>query len=131
MKSQITTQSAVKARRRKENLVGYLFIAPWLVCFLAFTALPFLASFVLSFTEYNMLSAPKFVGFQNYIRMFTNDKLFTTALGVTFKFVFVSIPLRLIFALLVAMILKRESKAVPFYRVIYYLPSILGGSVAV
>ena len=78
-----------------------------------------------------MLSAPKFVGFQNYIRMFTNDKLFTTALGVTFKFVFVSIPLRLIFALLVAMILKRESKAVPFYRVIYYLPSILGGSVAV
>ena len=89
MKSQITTQSAVKARRRKENLVGYLFIAPWLVCFLAFTALPFLASFVLSFTEYNMLSAPKFVGFQNYIRMFTNDKLFTTAVGVTLKFVFV------------------------------------------
>lgn len=131
MKNQVAAGSAAKARRRKENLIGYLFIAPWLACFLAFTAVPFLASFVLSFTEYNMLSAPKFIGLQNYVRMFTQDKLFTTALGVTFKFVFISIPLRLIFALLVAMILKRDSKAVPFYRVIYYLPSILGGSVAV
>ncbi len=124
-------------RRRKpgkgkyDNLVGYLFVGPWLVCFLAFTAIPFLASFVLSFTEYNMLSNPTFIGLANYVKLFTQDKLFLTSLGVTFRFVFLSIPLRLVFALLVAMILNRDSKAVPFYRVVYYLPSILGGSVAV
>lgn len=126
--------ASVTARRLKgsgNNLMGYLFIGPWLICFLAFTAIPFVASFVLSFTEYNMLSNPVFVGLQNYIDLFTKDNLFATSMGVTFKFVFISIPLRLIFALLVAMILNRKSKAVPVYRVVYYLPSILGGSVAV
>lgn len=118
-------------RTSHDNLIGYLFVGPWLICFLAFTAIPFLASFALSFTEYNMLSSPAFIGLANYVKLFTQDKLFTTALGVTFKFVFISIPLRLMFALLVAMILNRDSKAVPFYRVVYYLPSILGGSVAV
>ncbi|RHP32059.1 carbohydrate ABC transporter permease [Lachnotalea sp. AF33-28] len=122
---------ANKSQMRKNTLLGYLFIGPWLICFLAFTALPFAASFFLSFTEYNMLSVPKFIGFSNYIRLFTQDNLFMTSLGVTFKFVFISIPLRLLFALMVAMILNRDSKAVPIYRVIYYLPSILGGSVAV
>ncbi len=126
--------SSLRTKRRRRSgsgWIGYLFIGPWLICFLAFTAIPFVASFFLSFTEYNMLSAPKFIGLDNYIEMFTNDNLFSTSMGVTFQFVFVSIPLRLIFALLVAMILNRKSKAVPFYRVVYYLPSILGGSVAV
>lgn len=121
----------MKSLLSKKNMMGYLFIGPWLLCFLAFTAIPFAASFILSFTEYNMLSKPKFVGFENYIRMFTGDKLFTTSLAVTFRFVFIAIPLRLAFALLVAMILNRDSKAIPLYRVVYYLPSILGGSVAV
>ena len=123
--------SALAARQQLQNRMGYLFIGPWLICFLSFTAIPFVASFALSFTDYNMLSAPVFVGLANYIRMFTKDRLFMTALTVTFKFVLLAIPLRLCFALVVAMILKRDSKAVPFYRVIYYLPSILGGSVAV
>ena len=126
--------SSLRTKRRRRSgssWIGYLFIGPWLICFLAFTAIPFVASFFLSFTEYNMLSAPKFIGLDNYIEMFTNDNLFSTSMGVTFQFVFVSIPLRLIFALLVAMILNRKSKAVPFYRVVYYRPSILGGSVAV
>lgn len=121
----------MRKRRRKENLIGYLFIGPWLVCFLAFTAVPFVASFFLSLTEYDMLSAPKFVGLDNYIKMFTSDRLFKQSLGVTFKFVFISIPLRLLFALIVALILNRDSKMIPLYRIVYYLPSILGGSVAV
>ena len=78
-----------------------------------------------------MLSAPTFVGLSNYVKLFTGDKLFKTSLGVTFRFVFIAIPLRLAFALLVALILNRQSKMVPLYRVVYYLPSILGGSVAV
>lgn len=131
MKKDSYKKKHFQLQNQKNNLFGYLFIGPWLICFLAFTALPFVASLVLSFTEYNMLSSPKFVGLQNYIKLFTQDRLFTTSLSVTFQFVFISIPLRLMFALLVAMILNRNSKAVPFYRVVYYLPSILGGSVAV
>ena len=105
---------------------------PWLVGFLCFTLVPFLMSFVLSFTNFNILSPDtKFVGFDNYVKLFTQDKLFIKSLKVTFKFAFISVPLRLIFALLVAMILNRKSRAVPVYRVVYYLPSIIGGSVAV
>ncbi len=126
-----TLSVTMRRRRRKENLIGYFFIGPWLICFLAFTAVPFVTSFFLSLTEYDMLSAPKFVGLKNYVRMFTSDKLFRQSLGVTFQFVFISIPLRLLFALIVALILNRDSKAIPLYRVVYYLPSILGGSVAV
>ena len=131
MKSAITLSQAERVRRRGDNLMGYLFIGPWLLCFLAFTLVPFVISFVLSFMDYNMLSAPAFVGAANYVKLFTADKLFRTALGVTFRFVFIAIPLRLAFALMVAMILNRRSRMVPIYRVVYYLPSILGGSVAV
>ena len=118
-------------RDLRDNLVGYLFIGPWLFCFLAFTLIPLLTSVVLSLMEYIMLGAPIFVGFRNFVDLFTEDQLFGKSLGVTFEFVFLAIPLRLAFALLVALILNRESKAVPIYRVVYYLPSILGGSVAV
>ena len=131
MNRRAAVSKTLRDRQRSENLVGYFFIGPWMLCFLAFTLIPFVVSFALSFTEYNMLSDPKFVGLENFIRMFTKDRLFTKSLGVTFKFVFIAIPLRLAFALIVALILKRESKAVPLYRVVYYLPSILGGSVAV
>lgn len=114
------------------NTTGYFFILPWLIGFLAFTLVPFIMSFVLSFTNYNILSPnTKFVGLDNYIKLFTNDQLFLKSLEVTFKFAFISVPLRLIFALFVAMILNRKSKAIGIYRVVYYLPSIIGGSVAV
>ena len=131
MRQAVTLTPAMRSRRRRETGVGYLFIGPWLICFLAFNLIPFLISFVLSFMDYNMLSNPTFVGLANYVKLFTGDKLFKTSLGVTFRFVFIAIPLRLAFALLVAMILNRESRMVPVYRVVYYLPSILGGSVAV
>ena len=127
------TRALSHHRRRKirDNWIGYVFIGPWLLCFLAFTLVPLLSSVVLSMMDYNMLSDPTYTGFKNFIDLFTEDQLFGKSLGVTFEFVFLAIPLRLVFALLVALILNRESKAVPIYRVIYYLPSILGGSVAV
>ena len=129
--TQVSLSPALRRRRLTETGIGYLFIGPWLFCFLAFNLVPFVISFVLSFMDYNMLSAPTFVGLSNYVKLFTGDKLFKTSLGVTFSFVFIAIPLRLAFALLVALILNRQSKMVPLYRVVYYLPSILGGSVAV
>ncbi|MBS6643405.1 MAG: sugar ABC transporter permease [Clostridiaceae bacterium] len=114
------------------NTTGYFFIMPWLIGFLAFTLVPFVMSFVLSFTDFNILSPDtEFVGMDNYIKLFTQDKLFLKSLQVTFKFAFISVPLRLIFALFVAMILNRKSRMVGIYRVVYYLPSIIGGSVAV
>lgn len=115
-----------------QNVVGFVFIMPWLVGFLCFTLVPFVMSLILSFTNFNILSQDtRFIGLDNYIKLFTEDKLFLKSLKVTFKFAFISIPLRLIFALFVALILNRKSRAVPVYRVVYYLPSIIGGSVAV
>ncbi|NCC07212.1 MAG: sugar ABC transporter permease [Clostridia bacterium] len=114
------------------NVEGYIFILPWLIGFFCFTLLPFIISFVLSFTDYNILEKEtNFIGLANYIKLFTEDRLYLKSLAVTFKFALISVPLRLIFALAVAMILNRKTKAIPAYRVMYYLPSIIGGSVAV
>lgn len=133
----ITENKAVKRRKplseilSSDNISGYVFIGPWLIGFFAFTLIPILASLYFSFTNYDMLSAPKFVGFDNYIKMFTNDEKFVKSIGITFFFVFVSVPLRLIFALAVAMLFTRHSRMVGIYRAVYYIPSIIGGSVAV
>ncbi|NHN28974.1 carbohydrate ABC transporter permease [Paenibacillus agricola] len=119
------------AREWKRTLIAYGFISPWLIGFLVFIIGPMLASLYFSFTQYDMLSDPQWVGFDNYIEMFTSDKRFMAALKVTLMFVLVSVPLKLIFALLVAMIFNVDRKGVTVYRTLYYIPSILGGSVAV
>lgn len=121
----------IKQKLNRESTAGYVFILPFIIGFLAFTIIPIFFSFALSFTSYDVLSAPKFIGIDNYVQMFTNDSKFWKSMGVTFYYALVSVPLRLIFALLLAMILVRPSKASGVYRAIYYLPSIMGGSVAV
>lgn len=115
----------------KENIVGYIFIMPWLLGFVGFTLIPVLSSMVLSLTKYDLLSPPTFIGFKNYITMFTADKLFFKSLGITFAFVIISVPLRLAFALGVAMLFNRASRLIAVYRAVYYIPSIVGGSVAI
>src|SRR5699024_8866036 len=84
-----------------------------------------------SFCDYDILSLPVFVGLKNYIEMFTQDEVFWHSVKATFYFALVSVPLRLVFALIVAMILVKPTKLTGFYRAAYYLPSIIGGSVAV
>ena len=84
-----------------------------------------------SFCDYNILTPAVFSGADNYVKMFTDDPTFWQTIGVTFYFALVSVPLRLIFALIVALILLKTTKATGFYRAAYYLPSIIGGSVAV
>ena len=113
-----------------ENVAGYLFIGPFVIGFLAFTLIPILASLYFSFTNYDLLSKPVFNGIANFKAM-VSDELFWKSLGVTFHYAFVSVPLRLIFALLVAMLFNRKAKCVRIYQLVYYLPSIVGGSVAV
>ena len=117
---------------RQHNLVGYLFISPWLIGFFAFVFLPILASFVLAFTDYDILSGSfDWVGFKNFDRMFTGDRRYWRSVNATFYYVFASVPLRLAFALFVAMILNSGRRLVSVYRASYYAPSVVGGSVAV
>ncbi|MBT2653959.1 sugar ABC transporter permease [Bacillus sp. ISL-18] len=123
----------VTARKRamKENIKGYLFISPFVVGFLAFTFIPILVSLYLSFTKYNLFSAPQWIGLENYKKMFTADPRYWQSLKVTLIYVFAGVPLRLAFALLIAAILNTASRAVGLYRSLFYLPSLIGGSVAV
>ena len=114
-----------------QNRAAYVFLAPWLVGFFVLTLGPMIASLYLSFTDYELFTAPKWVGTENYHRMFFDDRRFAQALQVTTTYVLLSVPLKLIFALAVAMILNRGIGGLGIYRSIYYLPSLLGGSVAV
>ena len=90
-----------------------------------------LISIYYSFTNFNLLNDAKFIGFNNYIRLFTTDDLFWQSLKVTFIYVLFLVPLRLAFALFVAMLLNKKHKGLGLYRTIYYIPSIIGGSIAV
>ncbi|WP_375340419.1 carbohydrate ABC transporter permease [Lacrimispora amygdalina] len=115
----------------KESTAGVVFSLPFIIGFLLFMVVPMGISFYYSLCDYNILSPPVFTGLNNYIKMFNDDNVFYKTIGVTFYFAFVSVPLRLIFALMVALLLLKSSKATGFYRAFYYLPSIIGGSVAV
>lgn len=119
-----------KASQTYKNFTGYAFISPWLVGFFAFTIIPILTSIYYSFTDYDILKAPIFTGLENFRRM-VNDELFWKSLKVTFTYAFSSVPLRLVFALFIAMLLNRKAHLLRFHQTVYYLPSILGGSIAV
>jgi len=125
------TEKKQKPKGDYNNLAGYAFISPWLIGFILFTVVPMGASLVLSFTQYDLLSPPKWIGLENYKTMFTNDERFVSALKATFSYVFAAIPLRLIFALFVAMLFVKSRKLVSVYRAAFYIPSLIGGSVAV
>jgi len=116
---------------RKDKIAPYLFLLPWLIGFFVITLGPMLYSLYLSFTNYSLLGKPSWVGLDNYIKMFTNDPKYLDSVRVTLVYVFVSVPLQLAFALLLALILNRGLRGLPLYRSIYYLPSLIGASVAI
>ncbi len=117
-------------REKRNNIMGYLFISPWLIGFFIFILFPIVASFFLAFTRYDVLSPPRWIGIGNWLRLL-EDRRYHNSLRATFYYVFTAVPLRLIFALLVAMLLKPPTRATSIYTGIYYLPSLIGGSVAV
>jgi pectin-derived oligosaccharide transport system permease protein len=124
------------ARRRpgrspRSDRVAYLFLAPWFVGLVALTAGPLIGSLYLSFTDFNLLQAPTWAGVGNYVRMFTDDPRYLQSLEVTFVYVALTVPLQLGFALAVAMLLNRQLRGMAWYRSVYYIPSLLGGSVAI
>mgnify|MGYP000858723839 CR=1 FL=1 len=120
-----------KRYKPADNAAGYLMLAPWLVGFAFMWLAPALISIYYSFTDFNLLNSPKLIGFANYVRIFTADKTFYQALKVTFLYVLILVPLRLAFALFVAMLLNKNHKCLGLYRTFYYIPSIIGGSIAV
>lgn len=127
------TKKAAAAKRPRldaETKAGLAFTSPFIIGFLLFMIVPMMISLYYSLCDYNILSAPVFVGLKNYIKMFSDEVFFKT-IGVTFFYALISVPLRLAFALLVAMLLLNSSRLTAFYRAAYYLPSIIGGSVAV
>ncbi len=114
-----------------DNAVAYLLMAPWLLGFVGMWLVPAVISIYYSFTNFNLLNTPQFIGLSNYTRAFTQDKTFVQALKVTFIYVLVLVPLRLTFALFVAMLLNKKHRGLGLYRTLYYVPSIIGGSIAV
>ena len=113
------------------DLTAYLFLAPWLFGFVVFTLGPVLASLYLSFTKFDLLTAPVWIGAENYVRMFTGDYRFYQALKVTFTYLLFEVPLKLAFALLIATMLDKAVRGGGIYRALFYIPSLLGGSVAI
>ena len=115
----------------RDNVAGYVFILPFIIGLLVFTLIPFLTSLYLSFTEYNILSPAKWIGLDNYKEMFFEDPLFWISFKVTFKFAFIQVPIKLAVSLLVALILAKATRLTGFYRSAFYIPSLMGGSVAI
>jgi multiple sugar transport system permease protein len=119
------------ARSVQRNAAGYLFLTPWLIGFFGLTLGPTIASLYLSFTDYDLLTPPRWAGLKNYTFALFSDSRLRTALSVTFTYVIWSVPLKLAAALALAMALDRSVRGVSFYRAVFYLPSLLGASVAV
>ncbi|MCX6018476.1 MAG: sugar ABC transporter permease [Chloroflexi bacterium] len=111
---------------RREALIGYVFISPWLIGFLVFLAGPILASLGLSFTQYKPGQIPIWVGLANYVRMF-GDELFYLSLSVTTKYTLISVPLGLAIALGLALLLNQKVPGQRFFRTVFYVPSLISG----
>lgn len=134
----------------RRNAVAYMFLTPWLLGFLVLTVYPMGYSLLLSFTDYDFTApaSTQWIGLGNYVKMFGSvfglseftastgevmrvDPYYMQSLSVTFTYVFASVPLKLAFALAIAMLLNQKLRGVPFYRAVYYIPTLLGGSIAI
>jgi multiple sugar transport system permease protein len=110
--------------KRQEAIAGFVYISPWLLGFMAFTAFPFLASFYLSFTDYTVISEPRFAGFANYVEALSGDDLFWGSLRRTFTYAVVGVPLGILGSLACALLLNQGLKANTLFRVLFFLPSL-------
>jgi multiple sugar transport system permease protein len=116
--------------RAREAVAGYVFLLPWLVGFLGLVLGPMVASLWLSLTKYDLLTPPRWIGGQNYLDLLT-DPRYLQSVRVTLTYVGLAVPLRLVFALLLALVLNRGLRGLDLYRAIFYVPSLLGASVAI
>lgn len=115
--------------KRLRSFHGYIYILPWLIGFFVLTLYPFIQSLIYSFTNYDIFHY-EFVGLQNYIDIFTSDKIFSNSLSRTLLYTVITVPLKLFVALMIATLLTRPLKGIGLFRTIFYMPSLLGSSVA-
>ncbi len=111
--------------QRKEEWAGILFASPWLVGFLLFMAFPIFASLYMSFTSYDMITAPEWIGIANYEVLFTSDPIFWKSLWNTIYYVIFTVPLNLVIGILIAMLMNQKVLGMRFYRTIFYLPNVV------
>lgn len=121
-------KSSLNARR---GYKAYIYILPWLIGLAVLQLYPFIASFIYSFTDYNAFKPMKFVGFSNYIKLFTKDTEFYKSLTVTLKYTLFTVPGKIALSLIVALMLNKARKGIGLMRTLFYLPSLFGGSIAV
>jgi len=115
---------------RRQNLLGYLWISPWLLGFVIFTAGPMIASLVLSFTNYRIINVIKWAGLDNYVYALTKDELFWPSMGITFYYMLIAVPLGLLGSLLLAMLLNQRVRGESIFRTLFYLPSLTPAAAA-
>jgi len=113
------------------RFLGLWYVMPYVIGLVVFTGGPFVVSFGLSFTDYRLMRDVHFIGLENYVDLFTADRTFTRSFWVTIIYMLITVPLKLAFALFIAVILNYRLRAIGFFRTAYYVPSILGGSIAV
>src|SRR5437763_6412416 len=117
-------QGRMTPAARRDAAVFYLTVSPWIIGFLLFTVIPMALSLYLSFTRWNVVQAPTWIGLDNYVQMFTKDPDFYQSLKVTIIYTVTSVPLQIIIALLLAILLNEATYAVGFFRTSFYIPSI-------
>lgn len=109
--------------RKKEALWFYLLVLPWLIGFVTLTLGPMIYSFVLGLTDWDLFTDPKFVGLDNYIKLFTKDNVFWKTVFNTLYYAFISVPLAMVFSLFIVYFLNRPIKGSAIYRTLYYIPA--------
>jgi oligogalacturonide transport system permease protein len=115
----------------KTSYVGFLYILPWLLGFFILQLVPLINSFWYSFTDFQLIGTTRFTGLSNFKKIFTDEPLFWTSLRVTITYVIFAVPCKIAFALFIAVILNQKRRGINFFRALYYLPSIFGGSIAI
>jgi multiple sugar transport system permease protein len=119
----IVAESA--AGQRRNNITGYLFALPWFIGFFGFTLYPMISSLYYSFTSFNTMQAPKWIGLRNYTVMFTRDPLFWKSVGNTFYYAALSVPAGIIASLTMAVLLNQKARGIRVFRTLFYLPTVI------
>jgi multiple sugar transport system permease protein len=131
-KAERAAPTAPKRRPRRERQgAAWVFLSPWVLGATVLTLLPMAVSLYLSFTDYDLFNAPRWVGLRNYTQMFTEDPRYWRSVGTTLTYVVIAVPLQLALALVVALALKNMRRGRGFYRSAFYAPSLLGASMSV
>lgn len=126
-------KASSNSKSKRINIInnGLIFVLPWVIGFMAFKLYPLLSSLYYSFTNYGMGRNLKFVGLQNYINIFTTDKTIGVSSLATVQYVFIGVLIKLAFALIIATVLSSKMKGINFFRTVYYIPSVMSGSLAI